>query len=126
MTSTDPRVYTREMHEAAQDSIVFLGSATREAFITDRKTQQAVVMSLMIIGEAAARAIDKCPEFVAANPEIPWIAMRGLRNRIAHGYFQIDMEIVWETTRSALPDLIRKLRDLDPRLNSSAGRSSAG
>ena len=39
--------------------------------------------------------------------------MRGLRNRIAHGYFQIDMDIVWQTTQSALPDLIVELRALD-------------
>lgn len=70
-------------------------------------------MSLMIIGEAAARAIEKAPDFVAAHPEIPWFAMRGLRNRIAHGYLQVDMEIVWQTTQSALPQLITQLNALD-------------
>ena len=69
-------------------------------------------MSLMIIGEAAARMIDRHPEFVAQNKEVPWTAMRGLRNRIAHGYFQVDMEIVWTTVQTALPGLLKGLEPL--------------
>ena len=85
----------------------------RKRFLADRKSQQAVVMSLMIVGEAAARTIERSPDVVDAHPAIPWLALRGLRNRIAHGYFEIDMSIVWETTQSALPDLNATLHDMD-------------
>lgn len=63
-------------------------------------------MSLIIIGEAASKIMDGYPEFVQAHPEVPWRNMRGMRNRIAHGYFEINLDIVWDTVRIALPELI--------------------
>ena len=53
--------------------------------------------------------MDQCPEFVELHPEIPWRNMRGMRNRIAHGYFDINLDMVWDTAQSALPDLIERL-----------------
>ena len=75
------------------------------SFPEDRRTQQAVVLNLMTIGEAAARTANEHKEFAAAHPEIPWAQMRGMRNRMAHGYFDIDLNVVWDTVRSSLPDL---------------------
>ena len=59
----------------------------------------------MTIGEAAARIAIDHKEFAAAHPEIPWAQMRGMRNRMAHGYFDIDLNIVWQTVQSSLPEL---------------------
>lgn len=59
----------------------------------------------MTIGEAAARIANEHKEFAAAHPEIPWPQMRGMRNRMAHGYFDIDLNIVWRTVQSSLPAL---------------------
>ena len=101
------------MLRAALDAQAFVAGLERDRFLADRKSQQAVVMSLMIVGEAAARTIERSPDFVADHPSIPWLALRGLRNRIAQGYFEVDMNIVWETTQTALPDLIATLQDLD-------------
>ena len=64
---------------------------SKDEFLTDRRTQQAVVLNLMTIGEAAARIVNECKDFAAAHPEIPWAQMRGMRNRMAHGYFDIDL-----------------------------------
>lgn len=69
-------------------------------------------MSLLIIGEAATKLINDYPEFIEANAHIPWRSMRGMRNRIAHGYFDIDWAVVWETVQTALPDLLDKLADV--------------
>lgn len=80
--------------------------------LEDRRTQQAVIMSLIIIGEAATRLMDRYPEFVAQHPDIPWRSMRGMRNRIAHGYFDIDLDIVWDTVQTALPPLQEQLAKL--------------
>ena len=66
-------------------------------------------MSLMIIGEAAAKMIDRYPDFVAENKAIPWTSMRGMRNRIAHAYFAIDMSLVWDTATMRLPSLAEAL-----------------
>ena len=57
--------------------------------------QQAVIMSLVIIGEAATKIMDRHADFVLAQPDVPWRSMRGMRNRIAHGYFDINLDVVW-------------------------------
>ena len=69
--------------------------------------------SLIIIGEAATKLMDQHPEFVELHPEIPWRNMRGMRNRIAHGYFDINLDVVWDTVQSALPDLIERLAAIE-------------
>ena len=70
-------------------------------------------MSLVIIGEAATKLMDTDQAFVQAHPSIPWRAMRGMRNRMAHGYFDINLDVVWETVQVSLPELIEQLRGAD-------------
>ena len=74
-----------------------------------------VVMSLVIIGEAAARIMDQYGDFIAAQSTMPWRGMRGMRNRIAHGYFDLDLGVIWDTVQMALPDLSEQLRQLRDR-----------
>ena len=50
------------------------------------------------------------PEFASQQSQIPWKSMRGMRNRIAHGYFEIDLSTVWDTLQTALPELLAQLR----------------
>jgi uncharacterized protein with HEPN domain len=57
-------------------------------------------------GEAATKLMDRYPDFAASHPHVPWRSMRGMRNRIAHGHFDIDFEVVWETVETALPALL--------------------
>ncbi|WP_084627947.1 HepT-like ribonuclease domain-containing protein, partial [Elstera litoralis] len=80
----------------------------------DKRTQQAVVMSIIIVGEAATKIMDQYPDFATAHPHIPWRSMRGMRNRIAHGYFDINLEIVWGTVTTALPELVRNIATPTP------------
>ncbi|WP_421025181.1 DUF86 domain-containing protein [Paraburkholderia sp. A1RO-5L] len=54
----------------------------------------------------------KHPDFAAAHPEIPWEAMHGMRNQVSHGYFAVDIDIVWSTVQTSLPDLKHKLSKL--------------
>ena len=56
--------------------------------------------------EAATQLMDHYPALAGRHPDVPWRSMRGMRNRIAHGYFDIDLDIVWETVRTALPSLL--------------------
>ena len=99
--------------QAAEDACEFTASMGRDEFLRDRLTQRAVVMSLVIVGEAAARLMDVAPQFVDRYPQIPWRSMRSMRNRITHGYFAIDLDIVWDTVQTALPELIARLGRID-------------
>lgn len=78
----------------------------RETFLADDKTIDAVVRNLEIIGEAARRMP---AEFVTAHPDIPWQQIAGLRNRIVHEYFGLDLEIVWQIVGRDLPQLRARL-----------------
>lgn len=64
----------------------------KQNFLADMRTQQAVVMNLIIIGEAAAKLLQTAGDFLEKHPKIHWKSMRGMRNRIAHGYFEINLE----------------------------------
>ena len=78
----------------------------------DKRTQQAVVMSLLVLGEVATKVMDQHPVFAEQHKHIPWRSMRGMRNRIAHGYFDINLEVVWDTVQTALPELKSQLATL--------------
>jgi uncharacterized protein with HEPN domain len=104
--------YLDQIWTATNDARHLVDGMSKEDFLTDKRTQQAVVMSLVIIGEAAARIMDKHSEFIADHPEIPWRGMRGIRNRVAHGYFDVNLDVVWDTTQIALPDLLLRLEHL--------------
>ena len=105
--------YLEHMQQAAADAIGFVEGMSRAEFLADKRTQQAVVMSLIVLGEAATKVMDLCPDFANAHSQIPWRNMRGMRNRIAHGYFDIDLEVVWDTVQTALPPLVIALQGLD-------------
>jgi len=108
---TDSRPFDLIVHikQAALDAQSFVSDMDREQFDSDKKSQQAVIYSLLIVGEAATKIMDRHPEFAAANPHIPWRNMRGMRNRFAHGYFDINLDVVWETVKIAVPDLLKQI-----------------
>lgn len=101
--------YLDHIQQAATDACSFIEGLSKTEFLDDKRTQQAVIMSLIIIGEAATKVMDSEPEFTEAHPEVPWRNMRGMRNRIAHGYFDINLDVVWETVETALPELLKQL-----------------
>lgn len=109
--------YLDHMRQAAADACCFVDGQSKKDFLEDKRTQQAVVMSLVIIGEAATKVMDGHAGFADAHPAIPWRSMRGMRNRIAHGYFAINLDVVWDTVQTALPALLQQLpaaqRDAD-------------
>lgn len=82
--------YLDHMRQAIADAQTFTEGMAPADFMQDRRTQQAVVMSLIVLGEAATKVMDQYPDFSASHAEIPWRNMRGMRNRIAHGYFDIN------------------------------------
>ncbi|MDX2221088.1 MAG: DUF86 domain-containing protein [Burkholderiales bacterium] len=101
--------YLNHIRQAATDACSFVKGIDKADFLEDKRTQQAVVMSLVIIGEAATKVMDGYAPFAMANPHVPWRSMRGMRNRITHGYFDINLDVVWDTVRTALPELLKQL-----------------
>ncbi|WP_333482387.1 DUF86 domain-containing protein [Klebsiella pneumoniae] len=81
----------------------------KDDFLADKRTQQAVIMSLIVIGEAATKVMDGYVEFTQAHADVPWRSMRNMRNRMAHGYFDINLDVVWETVQEWLPALLQQL-----------------
>lgn len=104
--------YLEHMQQAAADAIGFVEGMSRAEFLVDKRTQQAVVMSLIVLGEAATKVMALYPDFANAHIQIPWRNMRGMRNRIAHGYFDINLEVVWDTVQTALPPVAAALGSL--------------
>ena len=111
--------YLEHMQQAAMDACDFVQGMAREDFQQDKRTQQAVIMSLIIVGEAATKVMDSHADFAQEHPQVPWRSMRGMRNRMAHGYFDIDLDMVWNTVQNALPELPRQLSALRPPADSA-------
>lgn len=101
--------YLEHMQQAATDACGFVEGLEKDEFFNDKRTRQAVIMSRIIIGEAATKVMDNYPRFAQVHPELPWSSIRGMRNRIAHGYFDINLDVVWETVQTALTELLRQL-----------------
>jgi uncharacterized protein with HEPN domain len=95
--------------DAIKEIAAFIGEMSRDQFLADAKTLKAVSADLAIIGEAARHVPD---DVVRAHAEIPWALMRGMRNRIVHGYYIVDPIIVWDTCRNDLPPLVDPLKAL--------------
>ncbi|RYF46386.1 MAG: DUF86 domain-containing protein [Comamonadaceae bacterium] len=112
MSETRLADYLDHMRQAASDACGFVDGMHQAAFLQDKRTQQAVVMSLIVLGEAATKVMERHAEFAETHRQIPWRNMRGMRNRIAHGYFDIDLEVVWQTVQTALPHLLIQLAAL--------------
>jgi len=106
MSDRDWKLFVIDMVESTVKIENYVQGLTHDAFLTDSKTQDAVVRNLEIIGEAARRIPE---EIRRRHPEIPWNQIVGLRNRLAHGYFVIDMEVVWQIAANELPALRKGL-----------------
>jgi uncharacterized protein with HEPN domain len=90
--------------EAVEEAIAGLDYA---AFVQNRQALRAVLYSLAVIGEAVSSVID---DLEAAEPQMPWHQIRGMRNAVIHEYFRVDVEIAWETACSDLPLLKEALQ----------------
>jgi uncharacterized protein with HEPN domain len=81
----------------------------KETFQKEELIQTWIIHNLLIIGEAASRISD---EFKASNSEIPWSKIIGMRNILVHGYFQIDIDIVWAVIEKDLPQLREMIKNV--------------
>ncbi|MFH1882864.1 MAG: DUF86 domain-containing protein [Planctomycetota bacterium] len=104
-------VRVRHILDAAREAVSFSEGRCRADLDTDRKLNLSLVRLLEIIGEAA-RGLSQ--EFRQEHPDLPWKSMVGIRDRLIHGYFDINLDVVWETVTEDLPPLIAQLEKIVP------------
>ena len=107
----DDSAFLLDMLLAARDALSFTEGMSYDEFARDRRTQLSVLKSVEIVGEAAAHVSEGTRR---AYPAIPWREIVGMRNRLVHAYFDIDLPLVWDTVRHDLPALIARLEPLVP------------
>ena len=105
----DDEVRLRHILDAAREAVSFTEGHHRKDLDIDRKLNLSLVQLLEIIGEAA-RGVTT--EFRHEHPELPWKSMVGMRDRLIHGYFDISLDVLWETVMNDLPPLIDKLEQI--------------
>ncbi len=105
----DDRVRLHHMLDAAKEIQFFALGYARKDLEQDRKLALAIIKDIEIIGEAASQVSE---ELRARYPEIPWPSIVGMRNRLIHAYFDIDLDLVWGTVAEDLPPLIVSLEKI--------------
>ena len=100
-----------DMLIAARRAMEFAAGLTRDQLSSDLKTQSAILHQLLVLGEAAKRLSDT---FREAHSKTAWKAIAGMRDRIVHGYDDVDLGEVWRTVETDLPLLISTLERLIP------------
>ena len=110
----DESAYLLDMLLAARDALEFAAGLTFSQFEESRLHQHAVVKAVENIGEAASRVSADTKQTKQAHPEIPWRQVIGMRNRLIHAYFDINLDILWQVVQDDLPELIAQLEPLVP------------
>ena len=108
--------YLLDILIAAKQAMKFSEGLAWEKFKTSSLHQHAIMRVLEIVGEAARKISS---ETKAAHPEVPWNDMIGMRNKLIHDYFRLDLQKVWDTVQRDIPSLITKIAPLVPPDKSS-------
>lgn len=105
----DYRDYLQDILTAIEETDEFTRGISSDAFTQDRKTINAVVRSLEVLGEAAKRVPD---DLRVKAPDVPWKYMAEMRDKLIHEYFGVDLSIVWTVIKDELPPLRPKIKRL--------------
>ncbi len=114
MSKIDDSTRLHHMLDAATEAVTFIQGKRREDLDNDRLLSLGLVRLLEIVCEAATRV---SKEKQAELPNIYWKQITGMRNRIAHAYFGIDLDVVWQTIVEDFPLLIIQLEEIMPKEN---------
>lgn len=105
----DSRVYLEDILNAAASVRSYVEGLSREEFLRDPKTVDAVIRNLEIIGEAVKQLP---PEVRHKAPDVEWQKIAGLRDVLIHAYSAVDREIVWDVVANKLPAFVPRVREL--------------
>jgi uncharacterized protein with HEPN domain len=111
MSTKGDDVFLGHMRDLSRIVMVLVAEATRESLNYDIKLQLALVHAIQNVGEAARRV---SRAFTNAHPEIPWIDIIGMRHKLVHDYFAMNLDIVWIAATESVPQLLEQLESLTP------------
>lgn len=100
--SREERLRLDDILDACDAILAFAGGLTREAFFADRKTKDAVLWNLLVLGEAAKQAPFDLRQ---RHPEVEWRKLAGLRDIVAHEYFALDNDLLWDIVSNKVEPL---------------------
>lgn len=103
------RDYLAHMLDAARQVLAYTAGKCFADFESDRLIQDAVVRNIEILGEAARRFLEAIPDASVRFPSIPFTAIYAMRNQLSHGYFSVDLEIVWKVVERDIPQLLPEI-----------------
>ena len=107
MKDRDWRDYINDLIEACEDILSFTKGMSYSNFAGDKKTTNAVIRSLEVIGEATKNL----PLSFRDNyPDIPWKQMAGMRDKLIHEYFGIDKQMVWQVIEKHIPNILALIK----------------
>lgn len=107
--SRDALLYVADIVAAGAAILRYTDGVTFEAFAANDEKRAAVERQVFVIGEAASRLPD---DWKQRRPAVPWRKIIGLRNLLAHGYWAIDAEELWDIARHKVPEFVAELRPL--------------
>ncbi len=109
--------YLGHILEAIERIQAYVADVDEVGFLSSKIIQDAVIRNLEVIGEASRNIERVHPEFAVAHPELPLALANDMRNALAHGYFKVDLEIVWKTIQNNLPDLHTQITEVSATLS---------
>ncbi len=105
--------YIEDIVKALEKIEKFTSGMNYEEFVKDERTVDAVLRNFEVIGEAAKNVPEDVKE---QHDKLPWREMAGMRDKLIHGYATVDLQIIWKTVTSDIPNLHPKIRDLKQKL----------
>lgn len=103
-----------DMLKAARKVVEYATGLDEASFLASSRDQDAILLQLTIVGEAAKRVSE---EFRTSYPEVPWRRVAGFRDVVVHDYFKVDLEEVWRIVQGDVPTLIQLIEPLVPKDN---------
>ena len=107
--SRDYRLYLDDILDSIKNIFEYTKTLSKNDFLADTKTNQAVILNIAIIGEAA-RNIPA--DIKSKYPEIDWALIYGMRNILIHKYFSVNLDIVWDVVKKELPALEQQVKKI--------------
>jgi uncharacterized protein with HEPN domain len=111
------KIYLRHILDAVADIEKFINGVSEEDFSKNREKQYAILRALEIIGEASKNLSD---ELKAKCPDIDWKNIAGMRDKLIHAYFGVNLPLVWGTVKNDLPQLKKQTQNLLKDLNNTS------